>query len=147
MLRVPPWHPSRWDWNRTRVELGLAQRYAKLTIDLDDLERIACAATPGPWTWRDDRLFGPPRVVDYGLGPERDDALIIETDGGHYGPEEPDRAHIAANSPDVTLVLITRILVLEAAARAFIAAQEPLAGGDFAGDRFEDLKRAVGEPT
>lgn len=29
--RPPLWHPSRWDWSRTEVSLGLCQRYAKLT--------------------------------------------------------------------------------------------------------------------
>lgn len=32
---------------------------------------------------------------------------------------------------------------LESAARAFVQAQSPLAGGDFAGDRFQDLEAAL----
>lgn len=80
-----------------------------MNVDLDELERKARAATPGPWAWRDDRLYGPARVVDYGMGPERDDVLIIETDSGVYPPESPDAEHIAANSPDVTLALVARV--------------------------------------
>lgn len=171
--------------------------------DLDDLERKARAATPGPWRLGDwHAVFGtrehPERmlVLERNLTHAGAEPYICNRADGRFevlrlaGPIEhqSNADHIVANSPPVTLSLIARIRVLEAdleherklhalaeramrsaneaskgfealaqrhfdakepleqvadAARAFVEAQDPLAGGDFAGDKFEDLKRAL----
>jgi hypothetical protein len=97
-----------------------------MKIDLDKLEQAAKAATPGPWRVSiDDKwpggdgnpsvmgIYGPERIVDYGLGPERHDLRIVETDGGHYEPRWDDANFIATCSPDVVLALVQRVRELE----------------------------------
>jgi len=83
--------------------------------DLDRLESIARAATPGPWWWNDmDEMVsdsdGPEWDMDLDwtsgkpvrVGPTR----VIETDSGYYPPRDNDRAHIAAFDPPTVLALI-----------------------------------------
>jgi hypothetical protein len=89
-----------------------------MKLDLDDLERKAHAATPDEWQWR----------------PANDEIL----EGKHAGQlvlagEElicavADRAHIAANSPPVTLALIAYIRKLEGAAHEVVDESSALAG-------------------
>ena len=57
-------------------------------VDLDAVRRLADAATPGPWTWNDCQ-----EMLGHGDAPD----AIIETDSGCYGPEDYDRAFIAAS--------------------------------------------------
>jgi hypothetical protein len=70
-------------------------------INLDELERIAAAAEADEWEWSDGALRGRHngQVVAYATeGNHRYDAAIV------IGVS--DKAHIAANSPPVTLALI-----------------------------------------
>lgn len=76
-----------------------------MTIDLDDLERQARAATPGPWKAGDPAWFRGRQNPEDGKRP-----LTAELGGviaNIYGAE--NAAHIAANSPDVTLALIVEL--------------------------------------
>ncbi|WDH77902.1 hypothetical protein PTQ19_10250 [Microbacterium esteraromaticum] len=85
-------------------------------LDLDALEAVARAATPGPWEWE------PPVEETWTLGQES----LVTVDHGEDGyPEEvlsgwghdasgtdasdEDRAHIAAFDPPTTLALIARV--------------------------------------
>ncbi|HKP06812.1 MAG TPA: hypothetical protein VJU58_06125 [Microbacterium sp.] len=77
-------------------------------VDLAELERKARAASGGPWRWRpgnealDDAAH---QVVLWAQADDNDDPRLIAGTG--------DAEHIAANSPDVTLMLIERIRELE----------------------------------
>lgn len=74
-----------------------------------ELRRIVGAMTARPWKWSEQhRLEGPPRTEDYGSGPEQVRDTIIETDCGHYPPEEQDREAIAtlANHADAFVKLV-----------------------------------------
>jgi hypothetical protein len=81
------------------------------TIDLDKLERLARAATPGPWKWREEcGSVSLDRVVsddERGIGEHvafaapcgyENSSIIIE-----------DAAVIAAASPDAVLAMIARV--------------------------------------
>lgn len=92
-----------------------------MTIDLDALERIAQAATPGPWEWE------PPSEDDW---PSADQSLVTSRPGSDgyrdvvvagWGYDasgtdasDEDRAHIAAFDPPTALALIARVRELEA---------------------------------
>jgi hypothetical protein len=82
-------------------------------IDLDELARKACAATPGPW-----RVSG---GVSKNKHPEYLAVLYDDNTGDSY--EVCDECttenawHVAANSPPVTLALVARIRKLEATCR------------------------------
>ena len=52
------------------------------------MRKLVDAATPGPWTWNDCQ-----EMLGHGDAPD----AIIETDSGCYGPEDYDRAFIAAS--------------------------------------------------
>ncbi len=75
--------------------------------DLNELERLARAATPGPWKACDGRG---PGVAVFWDAPEQDDNFVFydETGGRHR-----DAAYIAAASPNVVLQLIARVRELE----------------------------------
>jgi hypothetical protein len=85
-----------------------------MKVDLDDLERKARAAEQDEWQWR----RGESGVLE---GKHAGQVVMFcNTDAG--STDEPaliagiaDKAHIAANSPPVTLALIARIRELEAA--------------------------------
>lgn|SRR5574343_446175 len=84
-------------------------------LDLDALERLARAATPGPWRWNDvHELVGPAVEVDYGSGPKRVEPTLIQTDWQVYPPHGADRDYFAAMSPDVILELVARLRRAEA---------------------------------
>lgn len=74
-------------------------------MDLDEHERIAKAATPGPYTLGPEKWTGLHDVLT-----EPDGAEIYE----HVLPN--DAAYAVANSPDVTLKLIARVRELDAIA-------------------------------
>lgn len=79
-------------------------------IDIAELERIARAAESDQWQWRpanDDVLEG----IDSGQVVLAGEDLLCSVS---------DRAHIAANSPPVTLALIARIRELEAGWRQLL---------------------------
>ncbi len=88
-------------------------------LDLDELERIARAATPGPWEAR------PPHgwpVRDDGWdeflifhGPDTSDTITPGGgEHGDYGLTAEDAAHIATFDPQAVLALIERVRVAEA---------------------------------
>lgn len=83
-----------------------------MTIDLDTIERLARAATPGPWpiamTSADNRDMGHAR------GPEHP-----RPDRMSWHPQtEIDAAYIAAVSPDVVLEMVARLRKAEAVCKA-----------------------------
>jgi hypothetical protein len=86
-------------------------------IDIDELERVAWSATPGLWS----AIGGPKRMPDYcsGFGVvlhQPTGEQIADAYGATSWPDAQcfaNAAHIAANSPDVTLGLIARIRELE----------------------------------
>lgn len=128
-----------------------------MKVDLDDLERKARAATPGPW-----RLGDWSAVFGTRERPER--MLIIERNLTHAGPEpyvcgrgdgrfevlrldepvsdEANALHIAANSPSVTLALVARIRELEAQAHRTIEAT-----GLTVEDELETLRKLLEKVT
>lgn len=73
---------------------------------LDRLEELLRAGTERPWRVALDRqqhepgrvmgIYGPEQTTDYGLGPERTDKRIVETDGGYHEPDRPDADLIVA---------------------------------------------------
>ena len=72
-----------------------------MTLDLDALEAVARAATPGPWTYKPTILGLPNTTVMAG-----DDQLGYIC-VGHF--LAPNATHIAAFDPPTVLALITRI--------------------------------------
>lgn len=95
------------------------------TLNLDELEQLAAAATRGPWRWSDARVpdlvgvAGDPEIYQY-------ESEVLEAT--HWGGCEcrsacelelnittEDAAFIAGTGPDVVQALIARIRELEAA--------------------------------
>lgn len=88
------------------------------TDDLDRLEQIANAATPGPWAWRDSGgMFVTPGPVIEGSDPPRlypyGKAVLLaqyEYDtGADIDASDEDRGHIAAFHPETAQQLITAL--------------------------------------
>jgi len=108
-----------------------------MKIDLDEHERIARAAKPGPWQWgRDGRYIG-------GLYAATRTVISLDS-GSMWSTAFDDTAHIAANSPDVTLALIARIRELEHALAELTAECEERAEskhGDWYGSQRELLAK------
>lgn len=79
-----------------------------MTIDLDALERIAQAATPGPW---DHQPYGEQNQNGDYFGGD-----VFDGNGEYLLSEvaDVDGAHIAAFDPPAALALITRVRELEA---------------------------------
>jgi hypothetical protein len=92
-----------------------------MTLDIDRLEDLAKAATPGPWRWADwSAPFGtdeqPDRMLVLGRNLTQGDSAVPyirqRTDGAHLvlrvdeRPEGAVARYIAALSPDVVLELI-----------------------------------------
>lgn len=93
-------------------------------IDLDELQRIAEAATRGPWRVESG---SPKQDIGSVLTTAPIDqnwaapgATVIAISHVFYPRLASDWAHIAASSPDVVLALIARIRELEAFARQLI---------------------------
>lgn len=77
-----------------------------MELDLDALERIAQAATPGPWR-HVETAWGESVEVD-------EQQLFIESYGVTYAWNGDNAAHIAAFDPPTALALIARVRELEA---------------------------------
>lgn len=75
-------------------------------INLDDLERKAIAATQDEWRWR---LSDENEVLEGA----HDGQVVLAAATDDLVCSVSDRAHIAANSPPVTLALIARVVGLE----------------------------------
>lgn len=84
-------------------------------IDLDELERKARAATPGPWCW----IHGDFADTLKRLGDQEIVLRITDDDRSIY-PHPRNCGYLACSSPDVTLALIARIRELEALATQVI---------------------------
>lgn len=95
-----------------------------VSFDLDQLEEITLAASPGPWAWLPANLgtkelvsLAQVRNVDGELvDPDPDELEFIAATTCEYGLENPqpvDQAFIAASNPAVVLALIERIRNLE----------------------------------
>ncbi len=86
-------------------------------MNLDELEAVAKAATPGCWFWHEDgNMYADPPIEPtewQELG-----TAIVQTDMGHYGPEAPDRSFVAAFNPETAIKLIA----VARAARAYMQA-------------------------
>ena len=113
------------------------------------------AATPGPWRVetvsydadRVDGIYGPERYEDYGLGPERADTRIVETDSGVYPPEMND-ARLIASAPTAISALLAendelRRMVREACRIA--AHRGPVENWNENDRRIAELAREVGD--
>lgn len=103
-----------------------------MTIDLATLERLLAAGTARPWRVEyDDRwsrpggerrvtgVYAPDTTEDFGAGPENVQNRIIETDGGHYEPRQPDADLIVA-----AVNALPALLRIARAAEAFIEATD-----------------------
>jgi hypothetical protein len=88
-------------------ELCLAHPGAKIMIDLDELERIARAATQDNEQWHYEESWN-----NAGM-PLADLRIPGHNGGASVEMLLDDAAHIAANSPATTLALIARIRELE----------------------------------
>jgi len=96
-------------------------------LDLDKHDATARAAEQDEWRWRGGVLEG-----------VNDGAVVLWVPEGNDGTDEPvlivstsNAAHIAANSPPVTLALTERIRRLEAALGSAIGELEDT-GGEYA---------------
>lgn len=82
-------------------------------LDLDALESVANAATPGPWEAGEEapEWTASQRVFAPGLGDEQDDTICEAV-------EFKDATHIAAFDPPTVLALIARVRAAEKELRA-----------------------------
>ena len=91
-------------------------------LDLDAIEKTAREATPGPWEiYQDDESDGLEIRTALDGDVDSDTGQHIVVGGiliafmGDMLHEDANAAHIASNSPDVTLALVARIRELEGA--------------------------------
>ena len=94
------------------------------TIDLDKLERMAKAATPGKWTWRQVGSFSTPGCAIFWPDTSKGGVHYRRLDSGG-GMLEADANFIAAANPPAVLELVRRLR--EAESRPTQAAQDVLA--------------------
>lgn len=85
-------------------------------LDLENLDRLAAAATPGPWEWDPEGFMGCGQV--WTLGPGVEGGSIAGPTGdcyprSGYSPKE-DMQFIAAASPSVVAELVRRVREAEA---------------------------------
>jgi len=86
-------------------------------IDLNELERKALAATPGEWVWGKGNVEGSLGRVNclYVDDPERNRAVLALDFDSLYLTLASNTEHISANSPPVTLAIISHIRELHQA--------------------------------
>lgn len=124
------------------------------TLDLDKLEAIAAAATPGPWREGADPWNGKPLFVSDALDGNGNPTSIIRAPSPEWGEEGgfeitiADSAYIAAANPETVLKLIRRVRELEAAVneiRAIASDSEGVAGWHLNGEiaRWDELNLAA----
>ncbi len=98
-----------------------------MSNDYADLERLAQAATPGPWAWQESEWFCPTECdgEHHGENCERQSAAnlsVFKVDMGDYqGIADNDAAYIAAASPEVVLALLADNARLRAALAGLLA--------------------------
>lgn len=80
-------------------------------IDIDKLEALARAATPGPWRWGGEDPEGGERrsILNLYAGGERSRPILWLEPSSGWITAGADTEHIAAASPDVVLALIERL--------------------------------------
>lgn len=86
-----------------------------MTIDLDELERLAKVATPGPWRWWTSCSFR--RLSSDETGSDGDVLhAVVHRDGvSDIQGSDADREFIAAANPETVLALVKRVRELEKA--------------------------------
>lgn len=89
-------------------------------IDIDALEKLLAAATPGPWCWDLECLAMRAPAPD---GPPYRKHPIIETDNGYYGPDADDAALIVAlrNNAEGMIAELKVLRDLETVARLLLS--------------------------
>jgi hypothetical protein len=78
-------------------------------MSLDELEKLAKAATPGPWVWekrREKERANVQYVEPYSDGSGFCQYDLISRDSGVYGPDVPTCEYIIACNPETVLKLI-----------------------------------------
>jgi hypothetical protein len=101
-----------------------------VTLDIDKLEALARAATPGPWREGQVEVWNVFVPGHGSLGPER----VLLRMNQHFEKFRDDATFIAAANPDVVLDLLAehrrlqRISGAAAALRALLASGTPLSG-------------------
>ncbi len=108
------------------------------TIDLDDLERKARAATPGPWS-RCNANDGDCVCRTVWSRPLDDSPFCLAPTGPGETVRREDWDHVTANGPTTTLALIERIRELEIAAEAAAVIAVTIAGPDGPGVHSDNL--------
>jgi hypothetical protein len=86
-------------------------------VDLDELETLAKAATPGPWTHKSD-INGLSNFVYKGSGMRRQVARTLKLS------DDSDAAFIAALNPAVALALIAEVRAARAPVEAGVVTRE-----------------------
>ena len=110
-------------------------------IDLDELERKARAATPGPWCW----IHGDFADTLKRLG-DQEVVLRIPDDDRSIYPHPRNCSYLVRSSPDVVLALIARIRELERGYGGLVAECEERTEnpeGDYYSEHRELLARGV----
>ena len=130
-----------------------------MKVDLDELKRKANAAIGGEWAA--DRVPGMPRedepimanVIAMDLDERGRQQQIADCRDGTLCSDkqcEDNAAHIAANSPPVTLALIARIRKLEATVQRAVgylqASSDKTARREWAAGLLEDLTEGIELP-
>lgn len=103
------------------------------------------AMTDAPWEWDHDCCVGPATSVDYGMGPEIHRETIIETDGGHYGPEGPDRAGITWLRTNLASLLEGYASALDEIEHWREARRIAIEGGEILKAELDDLRNRVAD--
>ena len=83
-----------------------------MEIDLNELERLAKAATPGKWTWKQVVCFKTPGCAVFWPDMSKGGVHYRRLDSGG-GMLEADATFIAAANPAVVLELIRRLRAAE----------------------------------
>jgi hypothetical protein len=119
----------------------------------DELERLARAATPGPWVWTPRVLQGDAQYAGYGdmggfVTPNGfpvcwfgDNETYYPTEG--TPPSDTDTAFIAAANPATILAILSERAELLAAVERMRAGLESIAAYYPPGHRIEELARAA----
>ena len=94
-----------------------------MSVDLDEIQRLAKAATTGEWKHRDKLDNGTPHCDVIAIQPD-DWCIVAGSDPSLWDMESADAAFIAAANPAVVLELIARLRAAEAIV-SDLAAKEP----------------------
>jgi hypothetical protein len=87
-----------------------------MEIDLNELERLAKAATPGKWTWKQASCFNTPGCAVFWPDMSKGRVHYRRLDSGG-GMLEADANFIATANPAVVLELVRRLRAAEGATK------------------------------